>query len=120
MKMQSKVARVAAHASNTAASQILMLRKAKGWTQKQLAEKCGMRQSQISALEDPNRLNFEAATLIRIAAAFDAALTIHFITETTERIRKNQRNPSRKNCRRARGQIISPALVISGGPHPPK
>jgi transcriptional regulator with XRE-family HTH domain len=56
-----------------------MLREAKGWTQKQLAEKCGMRQSRISALEDPNYENFEAATLRRLASAFDVALTIRFI-----------------------------------------
>ncbi|SRR6266446_2066154 len=80
--MQSKARRdahVAAHISNTVASQILILREAKGWTQKQLAEKCGMRQSRISALEDPNYENFEAATLRRLASAFDVALTIRFI-----------------------------------------
>jgi transcriptional regulator with XRE-family HTH domain len=80
--MQSKTRRdayVASHISNTVASQILMLREAKGWTQKQLAEKCGMRQSRISALEDPNYENFEAATLRRLASAFDVALTIRFI-----------------------------------------
>jgi transcriptional regulator with XRE-family HTH domain len=80
--MQSKPRRdayVAAHISNTVASQILMLREAKGWTQKQLAEKCGMRQSRISTLEDPNYENFEAATLRRLASAFDVALTIRFI-----------------------------------------
>jgi transcriptional regulator with XRE-family HTH domain len=81
-RMKSKVRRdsyVAAHISNTVASQILMLREAKGWTQTTLADKCGMRQSRISALEDPNYENFEAATLRRIAAAFDVALTIRFI-----------------------------------------
>lgn len=80
--MESKIRRnsyVAAHISNTVASQILMLREAKGWTQTTLAEKCGMRQSRISALEDPNYENFEAATLRRIASAFDVALTIRFI-----------------------------------------
>jgi transcriptional regulator with XRE-family HTH domain len=80
--MQSKTRRdayVASHISNTVASQILMLREAKGWTQKQLAEKCGMRQSRISTLEDPNYENFEAATLRRLASAFDVGLTIRFI-----------------------------------------
>jgi transcriptional regulator with XRE-family HTH domain len=80
--MQSKARRdayVASHISNTVASQILMLRESNGWTQKQLAEKCGMRQSRISALEDPNYENFEAATLRRLASAFDVALTIRFI-----------------------------------------
>jgi hypothetical protein len=38
-----------------------------------------MRQSRISTLEDPNYENFEAATLRRLASAFDVALTIRFI-----------------------------------------
>jgi transcriptional regulator with XRE-family HTH domain len=80
--MKSKARRdsyVAAHISNTVASQILMLRESKGWTQTALAKNCGMRQSRISTLEDPNYENFEAATLRRIASAFDVALTIRFI-----------------------------------------
>ena len=81
-RMKSKVRRdsyVAAHISNTVASQILMLREAKGWTQMTLAQKSGMQQSRISALEDPNYENFQAATLRRLASAFDVALTIRFI-----------------------------------------
>jgi transcriptional regulator with XRE-family HTH domain len=70
---------VSAHISNTIASQITKLRTAKGWTQTQLAEYAGMRQSRISALEDPNWQNVEVATLKRLASAFDVALTVRFI-----------------------------------------
>jgi transcriptional regulator with XRE-family HTH domain len=70
---------VAAHISNTIAAQIAMMREARGWTQTVLAEKAGMKQSRISALEDPNFENVEIATLRRLASAFDVALTVRFI-----------------------------------------
>lgn len=69
---------VAAHISNTVASQIHMLREQRGWTQKELAQKAGMSQSRISALEDPNYENIEVGTLKRLAAAFDVAVTVRF------------------------------------------
>ncbi len=81
-KMKRKAYRdayVAAHISNTVAAQISMMRDAKGWTQKQLAEKAGMKQSRVSLLEDPNYENFEAGTLRRIASAFDVGLSIRFV-----------------------------------------
>jgi transcriptional regulator with XRE-family HTH domain len=80
-KMSSKAYRdsfVAAHVSNTVASQISALRSERKWTQGQLAEKSGMRQSRISALEDPNNENFEIKTLLRLASAFDVGLTVRF------------------------------------------
>jgi transcriptional regulator with XRE-family HTH domain len=70
---------VAAHVSNTIAAQIATMRQREGWTQKELAEKTGMKQSRISALEDPNLGNVEISTLRRIAAAFDVALTVRFV-----------------------------------------
>jgi transcriptional regulator with XRE-family HTH domain len=69
---------VAAHISNTVASQISMLREREGWSQTQLAKKAGMSQSRISALEDPNYENYEIATLKRVASAFDVGLTVRF------------------------------------------
>jgi transcriptional regulator with XRE-family HTH domain len=69
---------VGAHISNTVASQITKLRTARGWTQTQLAEHAGMKQSRISALEDPNWENVEIVTLQRIASACDVALMARF------------------------------------------
>jgi HTH-type transcriptional regulator/antitoxin HipB len=80
-KMAKKAYRdafVSAHVSNTVASQITTLRQAKGWTQTELAERAGMRQSRISALEDPNNENFEAKTLLRLASALDVGVAIRF------------------------------------------
>jgi transcriptional regulator with XRE-family HTH domain len=74
-----RTAFVGAHISNTVSSQIVKLREKAGWTQTELARRAGMRQSRISTLEDPNYENFEVKTLLRIAAAFDVALTVRFI-----------------------------------------
>jgi len=65
--------------SNTISTQIATMRHSRKWTQKELAEKCGMRQPRISDLEDPEFENVEIATLQRIASAFDVALLIGFI-----------------------------------------
>ena len=70
---------IASHVSETVAAQIVLLRSARGWTQKQLAEKTSMKQSRISALEDPNYENYEVGTLKRIASAFDVGLTVRFV-----------------------------------------
>jgi transcriptional regulator with XRE-family HTH domain len=70
---------VGAHISNTVASQIVKLRENEGWTQTQLADRAGMKQSRISALEDPNYENIEIRTLRRIASAFDIALMVRFV-----------------------------------------
>jgi transcriptional regulator with XRE-family HTH domain len=81
-KMRGKAYRdafVTAHVSNTVSSQIAKLREREGWTQTQLAQRAGMRQSRISTLEDPNYENFEVKTLLRIASALDVALTVRFV-----------------------------------------
>jgi transcriptional regulator with XRE-family HTH domain len=70
---------VASNISNTVSSQIYTLRDQRGWTQKELAQRAGMNQSRIPALEDPNLENFEIGTLKRIASAFDVALVVRFV-----------------------------------------
>lgn len=70
---------VASHVSNTIAAQIFMMREDREWTQKALAEKAGMKQSRISAIEDPDFENIEIATLRRLASAFDVGLSVRFV-----------------------------------------
>jgi transcriptional regulator with XRE-family HTH domain len=70
---------VAAQISNTISAQIHTMRQTRGWTQAELASRCDMRQSRISALEDPDFDNVEIGTLRRIAAAFDVALMVRFV-----------------------------------------
>lgn len=81
-KMTSKEYRdafIASYNSGTIAGQISAMRQARGWTQTQLADKCGMRQPRISALEDPDFENVELATLQRIASACDVGLMVAFV-----------------------------------------
>lgn len=70
---------VASHVSNTIAAQIFMMREDREWTQTALAEKAGMKQSRISAIEDPDFENVEIATLRRLASAFDVGLSVRFV-----------------------------------------
>lgn len=62
------------------ASQIRALREARGWTQLQLADRAGMKQARISALEDSEFEAWTASTLRRLAHAFDLTLSISFET----------------------------------------
>jgi transcriptional regulator with XRE-family HTH domain len=72
---------VASYVSNTIAAQIFMMRtrEDRKWTQTILAEKAGMKQSRISAIEDPDFENVEIATLRRLASAFDVGLSVRFV-----------------------------------------
>src|ERR1700685_3923152 len=58
---------------------IKALRKQRNWTQPQLAERAGMKQSRISAIERPGGGKLNIDTLCRLASAFDVALDVEFI-----------------------------------------
>ena len=60
--------------------QIRALRKARGWTQAQLAERCGIPQARISHIEQPGRDPLSLRTLHRLAAAFDVGLSVQFVS----------------------------------------
>lgn len=60
------------------ATQIKVLREQRGWTQQQLAEAAGMKQSRIAALEDVNYSSWSLRTLRRLAQAFDVWLDVEF------------------------------------------
>ena len=59
--------------------QIRALRKARGWTQAQLAERCGIPQARISHIEQPGRGPLSLRTLYRLSAAFDVGLLVQFV-----------------------------------------
>lgn len=59
--------------------QIRALRKARGWTQAQLAERCGIPQARISHIEQPGRDPLSLRTLYRLSAAFDVGLLVEFV-----------------------------------------
>ncbi len=60
-------------------SRIKSLRLRRGWSQKKLAEIAGMKQSRISAMEEPGRVNFNLDTLVRLSAAFGISLCVDFV-----------------------------------------
>lgn len=60
------------------ATQIKVLREQRGWTQQQLADAAGMRQSRIATMEDVNYSSWSIRTLRRVAAAFDVWLDVEF------------------------------------------
>jgi transcriptional regulator with XRE-family HTH domain len=63
------------------AAQIRENRKARGWTQKEFAEKLGMAQPYVSRLETAYGAGHASiSTLCRVAAVFDVALQIRFCT----------------------------------------
>ena len=61
----------------TFALQIRANRLARGWTQKELAERSGMKQSGIARLERGGRPDLR--TLKKVASAFDVALVVRFV-----------------------------------------
>jgi transcriptional regulator with XRE-family HTH domain len=60
------------------ALQIKTLRQQRGWSQEELAEHAGMKQSRISAMEKADYASWSVRTLRRLAQAFDLALTVRF------------------------------------------
>lgn len=72
---------VAAYVDESIPFQIRAMRsqKSRRWSQKDLAEKAGMKQARISLLENPNHKNCSIRILKQLAAAFDVALVVRFV-----------------------------------------
>ena len=59
--------------------QVRALRKQRGWTQAELAERMGEKQqSGISRIENPDYGTLSLETLLQLASAFDVALSVRF------------------------------------------
>lgn len=58
--------------------QLRALRKKRGWTQPEMAERTGMKQSRFPLMERPGSARFNLETLRRLAEAFDVALIVRF------------------------------------------
>jgi transcriptional regulator with XRE-family HTH domain len=59
--------------------QIRNSREARGWSQRELAERAGMTQEAVSRLESLSYGRFSLSTLKRLASAFDVALEVKFV-----------------------------------------
>lgn len=60
--------------------QIRALRRARGWTQEDLAKYSGILESQIAELEDPNCGPPSVQILHKLCAAFDVGLLVQFVS----------------------------------------
>ncbi len=60
------------------ATQIKVLREQRGWTQKMLAERVGMKQERISVLENVNYEAWTLRILRQLAKAFDLRINVSF------------------------------------------
>lgn len=81
MKLQDKEYRdafVASQINIELPFQVRALREERGWTQSQLAEKAGMLQPRISAIETPGKGKLNLETLLRLASALDVGLVVRF------------------------------------------
>jgi transcriptional regulator with XRE-family HTH domain len=61
-------------------AQLHALRLKHPWTQHEFAQEVGMKQSRISAMEQPGAVNFNMETLIRSAAAHGVGLVVKFVS----------------------------------------
>ena len=70
---------VKAQISQGLAYQIAALRRQRGWCQQDLAKKLSLKsQSAVARMEDPGYGKLSIATLLKLASAFDVALSIRF------------------------------------------
>jgi len=82
------------------ALQIKALRQQREWSQEKLAERSGLKQSQISAMEQVTFQSWTLRTLRKLARAFDLALTVRFesfgwlLDDTISGNRKKLERPS--------------------------
>lgn len=67
-------------------TQIKALRAQRNWSQAELADRAGMKQARISAIENAKEGSLNLKTLRRLAEAFDVALVVRFapFSELTE------------------------------------
>jgi ribosome-binding protein aMBF1 (putative translation factor) len=83
-------AAVEAERSNASVgAEIFAARTAAGWTQKELADRVGMRQSAIARLEDADYQGHSLKTLNRIAAALGKRVEIAFVDPCARNATKN-------------------------------
>lgn len=67
------------HIGQGLAFQIRAMRKDRDWSQTELGEAAGMRQTRVSQLEDPDYERLSLTTLKRLASAFDVGLMVRFV-----------------------------------------
>ena len=82
------------HAKTHVAYQVRALREEREWTQKEFADAMGTLPSVVSRIEDPDYGKLSMQTLFEIAAAFDVALVIDYVSFPEFVSRKENVSPS--------------------------
>ncbi|MEK6287946.1 MAG: helix-turn-helix transcriptional regulator [Acidobacteriota bacterium] len=70
---------VVEHIQTSLPFQTQALREQRGWSQKELAERTGITQTNMSRIEDPDYGKLTLRTLLRLASALDVALFVRFV-----------------------------------------
>ncbi len=78
--------------------QIRALRRARGWTQEDLAKYSGIPESQIAELEDPNCGPPSVQILHKLCAAFDVGLLVQFVSFSELVRRESEFDPETFNA----------------------
>lgn len=86
------------HVRAGVAHQIKSMREVRGWSQAQLAEKCGKSQSNIARIEDPDYGKFSVQTLLEIAHSFDVWLSLEFVSFSSGLARTADRSAQALNA----------------------
>jgi transcriptional regulator with XRE-family HTH domain len=76
----SRATYIRAKVATLISAQLHALRLKQRWTQLQFAHQVDMKQSRVSAMEQPGAVNFNLETLIRSAATFGVGLTVKFVS----------------------------------------
>lgn len=82
-RKQYRDAYVGEHVRRGIATQIRALRDQRGWKQGEFSNYLGKPQSVVSRLEDPSYGKVTVQTLLEVAATFDVALQVRFITHSS-------------------------------------
>lgn len=98
------------------ALQIRSLREDRGWTQKQLADAAGKKQSVISRIEDPDYEGVGLQTLFEVAAAFDLPLWVD-MPEWSEWASRINEISSAQLSRESFNDVISNPKTIESATH---
>jgi transcriptional regulator with XRE-family HTH domain len=92
--------------------QVRVNREQRGWTQRQLAQKMGTKQSAVSRLEDPEDPGVNLQTLINAAHAFDCALLVKFVPYSMLAHESEDLSPERLYAARFDDETNAPILIV--------
>jgi transcriptional regulator with XRE-family HTH domain len=116
---------VVQHITRGVPLKIRAMRKDRGWSQKELADRVGMTQEGVSRLENPNYGKLTLTTLMRLASVFDVGLDVDFVPYTrlvdkaAYRSRDDMHVPDYEHDPGLHGVATTSQVEITGDATPP-